>query len=261
MASLQARGLGRCVLPKARPAALPRPSSLAGVPMVSIASPLLPVTARTSSSTRVVGRKPVTVVAEASASPAKPSAPSFKWGANMRVSGIPLARLAGSAGRDGVSGAASVSASQAGTPPLAAGPGHLRRHRHAAVVHPAACWRDYQGLAPAGCLHRWVHAEAVNGQPNAFRTHERPRNTPAVRAPPRTASVREPTHKPVGPHSGPWPRTDEHVGARAVTGTIVGIITTPLPLGAVAIIGLGVSMITKVLTFAEAFSAFASEIP
>lgn len=45
------------------------------------------------------------------------------------------------------------------------------------------------------------------------------------------------------------------------TGTIVGIITTPLPLGAVAILGLGAAMLTKVLTFAEAFSAFASEIP
>lgn len=44
-------------------------------------------------------------------------------------------------------------------------------------------------------------------------------------------------------------------------GTIVGIITTPLPLGAVAILGLGVSMLTKTLTFAEAFSAFATEIP
>lgn len=44
-------------------------------------------------------------------------------------------------------------------------------------------------------------------------------------------------------------------------GTIVGIITTPLPLGAVAILGLGVSMLTKTLTFAEAFSAFANEIP
>lgn len=44
-------------------------------------------------------------------------------------------------------------------------------------------------------------------------------------------------------------------------GTIVAIITTPLPLGAVAILGLGVAMITKVLTFAQAFSAFASEIP
>lgn len=43
--------------------------------------------------------------------------------------------------------------------------------------------------------------------------------------------------------------------------TIVGIITTPLPLGAVAVIGLGAAMLTKVLTFAEAFSAFASEIP
>ncbi|KAL6745742.1 Sodium/sulfate symporter [Haematococcus lacustris] len=45
------------------------------------------------------------------------------------------------------------------------------------------------------------------------------------------------------------------------TGTIVGIITTPLPLGAVAMLGLGAAMATKVLTFAEAFSAFASEIP
>jgi di/tricarboxylate transporter len=44
-------------------------------------------------------------------------------------------------------------------------------------------------------------------------------------------------------------------------GTIVGIITTPLPLGAVAVLGLGVSMLTKTLTFAEAFSAFANEIP
>lgn len=44
-------------------------------------------------------------------------------------------------------------------------------------------------------------------------------------------------------------------------GTIVGIITTPLPLGAVAMLGLGVSMLTKTLTFAEAFSAFANEIP
>ncbi len=45
------------------------------------------------------------------------------------------------------------------------------------------------------------------------------------------------------------------------TGTIVGIITTPLPLGAVAVLGLGASMLTKTLTFAEAFSAFANEIP
>eukprot|EP00798_Chlamydomonas_sp_ICE-L_P016682 gene16682-22941_t len=44
-------------------------------------------------------------------------------------------------------------------------------------------------------------------------------------------------------------------------GTIVGIITTPLPLGAVAVLGLGAAMMTKVLTFAEAFSAFSSEIP
>lgn len=44
-------------------------------------------------------------------------------------------------------------------------------------------------------------------------------------------------------------------------GTIVGIITQPLPLGAVAMLGLGAAMLTKTLTFAAAFSAFASEIP
>lgn len=44
-------------------------------------------------------------------------------------------------------------------------------------------------------------------------------------------------------------------------GTIVGIITTPLPLGAVAFLGLGAAMLTKTLTFAQAFSAFSSEIP
>ena len=44
-------------------------------------------------------------------------------------------------------------------------------------------------------------------------------------------------------------------------GTIVGIITKPLPLGAVAMLGLGAAMATKTLTFAAAFSAFASEIP
>jgi len=44
-------------------------------------------------------------------------------------------------------------------------------------------------------------------------------------------------------------------------GTIVGIITKPLPLGAVAMLGLGATMLTKTLTFAAAFSAFASEIP
>lgn len=44
-------------------------------------------------------------------------------------------------------------------------------------------------------------------------------------------------------------------------GTIAGIITQPLPLGAVAMLGLGASMMTNVLTFSAAFSAFASEIP
>ncbi|OIW08941.1 hypothetical protein TanjilG_05917 [Lupinus angustifolius] len=44
-------------------------------------------------------------------------------------------------------------------------------------------------------------------------------------------------------------------------GTIVGIITQPLPLGAVAILGLGVSVLTKTLTFAAAFSGFSDPIP
>jgi len=44
-------------------------------------------------------------------------------------------------------------------------------------------------------------------------------------------------------------------------GTIIGIITNPLPLGATALIGLGVSMVTGLLPFSAAFSAFSSEIP
>ena len=43
--------------------------------------------------------------------------------------------------------------------------------------------------------------------------------------------------------------------------TITGIITGPLPLGAVAILALGVCMMTNTLTFAQSFSAMASEIP
>lgn len=43
--------------------------------------------------------------------------------------------------------------------------------------------------------------------------------------------------------------------------TIVGIITQPLPLGAVAIMGLGAAVLTKTLTFAAAFSAFGDPIP
>lgn len=43
--------------------------------------------------------------------------------------------------------------------------------------------------------------------------------------------------------------------------TIAGIITTPLPLGAVAMLGLCVSMMTKTLPFSAAFSAFSNEIP
>ncbi|KAF7805403.1 dicarboxylate transporter 1, chloroplastic [Senna tora] len=44
-------------------------------------------------------------------------------------------------------------------------------------------------------------------------------------------------------------------------GTIVGIISQPLPLGAVALLGLGVSVLTKTLTFAAAFSGFGDPIP
>lgn len=43
--------------------------------------------------------------------------------------------------------------------------------------------------------------------------------------------------------------------------TICGIILKPVPLGAVAMMGLGAAIMTGTLTFAEAFSAFASEIP
>ncbi|PON89174.1 Sodium/sulfate symporter [Trema orientale] len=43
--------------------------------------------------------------------------------------------------------------------------------------------------------------------------------------------------------------------------TIVGIITQPLPLGAVALLGLGASVLTKTLTFAAAFSGFGDPIP
>ena len=44
-------------------------------------------------------------------------------------------------------------------------------------------------------------------------------------------------------------------------GTIVGIITKPVPLGAVAVFGLGAAVVTNTLTFAQAFSGFANEIP
>eukprot|EP00736_Rhodelphis_marinus_P000081 Rmarinus@m.11827 len=43
--------------------------------------------------------------------------------------------------------------------------------------------------------------------------------------------------------------------------TVFGIITQPLPLGAVALLGLGASCLFGVLTFNQAFSAFATEIP
>ncbi|XP_051141786.1 dicarboxylate transporter 1, chloroplastic-like [Andrographis paniculata] len=43
--------------------------------------------------------------------------------------------------------------------------------------------------------------------------------------------------------------------------TVVGIITQPLPLGAVALMGLGACVFTKTLTFAAAFSSFGDPIP
>ncbi|KAL9234773.1 hypothetical protein vseg_009602 [Gypsophila vaccaria] len=43
--------------------------------------------------------------------------------------------------------------------------------------------------------------------------------------------------------------------------TIVGIITQPLPLGAVALLGLGATVLTKTLSFSAAFSAFGDPIP
>ncbi|CAN6334186.1 unnamed protein product [Urochloa humidicola] len=43
--------------------------------------------------------------------------------------------------------------------------------------------------------------------------------------------------------------------------TVVGIITQPLPLGAVALLGLGAAVLTRTLTFAAAFSAFGDPIP
>lgn len=44
-------------------------------------------------------------------------------------------------------------------------------------------------------------------------------------------------------------------------GTIAGIITQPVPLGAVAMMGLGAAQLTGILSFPAAFSAFANEIP
>ncbi|KAB5520450.1 hypothetical protein DKX38_024769 [Salix brachista] len=44
-------------------------------------------------------------------------------------------------------------------------------------------------------------------------------------------------------------------------GTIVGIITQPLPLGAVGLMGLGASVLTKTLIFTAAFSVFGDPIP
>ncbi|KAK1681161.1 hypothetical protein QYE76_042009 [Lolium multiflorum] len=43
--------------------------------------------------------------------------------------------------------------------------------------------------------------------------------------------------------------------------TIIGIITQPLPLGAVALLGLGAAVLTRTLTFVAASSAFGDPIP
>lgn len=43
--------------------------------------------------------------------------------------------------------------------------------------------------------------------------------------------------------------------------TILGIALSPLPLGAVALMGLAAAMLTGTLTFQAAFSAFDSEVP
>uniref|UniRef100_A0A061SFY9 Uncharacterized protein n=1 Tax=Tetraselmis sp. GSL018 TaxID=582737 RepID=A0A061SFY9_9CHLO len=43
--------------------------------------------------------------------------------------------------------------------------------------------------------------------------------------------------------------------------TISGIALAPLPLGAVALLGLTVTMLTGVLTFEEAFGAFDTQVP
>eukprot|EP01023_Acetabularia_acetabulum_P068409 TRINITY_DN9706_c0_g2_i1.p1 TRINITY_DN9706_c0_g2~~TRINITY_DN9706_c0_g2_i1.p1 ORF type:complete len:561 (-),score=74.47 TRINITY_DN9706_c0_g2_i1:677-2359(-) len=43
--------------------------------------------------------------------------------------------------------------------------------------------------------------------------------------------------------------------------TIVGVILQPLPIGAVAMMSLGVSLLTNTLSFKQAFAAFSSEIP
>ncbi len=64
----------------------------------------------------------------------------------------------------------------------------------------------------------------------------------------------------VSPH--PAGITDQAWHLLAIfVGTIIGIITAPLPLGAVAMIGLCASMMTKTLTFAQAFAAFSNQIP
>lgn len=56
-------------------------------------------------------------------------------------------------------------------------------------------------------------------------------------------------------HGKAWPLFSIFVA------TIVGIILQPLPMGAVALMGLGVAMITKTLTFAQAFIAMSSNVP
>ncbi len=63
-----------------------------------------------------------------------------------------------------------------------------------------------------------------------------------------------------------WVPPPEQVEARAwhlfaiFVATIFGIIANPLPMGCMALIGIAATVITKVLTFQEAFSGFGNEI-
>eukprot|EP00253_Pinus_taeda_P036201 PITA_36201 len=113
--------------------------------------------------------------------------------------------------------------------------------------------------------------------------HRRPTNAPPAGRPRASSAVAPPPAPPVQPWQG---AALKPLAASIATGvllwlvpapagvtknawqllaiflaTIVGIITQPLPLGAVALMGLGAAVLTKTLTFAAAFSAFGDQIP
>lgn len=132
----------------------------------------------------------------------------------------------------------------------------------AAAVQRAGSWRARPGATRAAALETLARRRDKAQPPNS--TYH---TTPSKPPPPRGADMKNLAicvgvgvalslaPAPAGVTTKAW-------NLLAIfTGTIVGIITTPLPLGAVAVLGLGVSMLTKTLTFAEAFSAFANEIP